>query len=137
MIRVLIVDDHALIRAGLSAILSQSADLTVTGQCTDGAEVAATIPSARPDVVLMDVQMRHVGGTAATRHLLSLQPNARVIMLSGSIAPRTLAAAASAGAVGYRLKGESPDDLVAAIHTVAAGGTAWPGDPLATSTATG
>lgn len=130
MIRVLIVDDHDLVRAGLVAVLSREADVIVAGECADGAEVPEAAPRVRPDVVLMDVQMRQVDGTTATRDLLSRHPNVRVVMLSGSMAPQTLAAAAAAGAVGYRLKGESADDLLAAIRTVAAGGTAWPGDVM-------
>jgi DNA-binding NarL/FixJ family response regulator len=125
VIRVLIVDDHEFVRAGLVAMLGGVDDLVVVGECAAGADVAGVAPLVRPDVVLMDVQMPRTGGIAAARELLSQQPGVRVVMLSGSVAPGVLADAAAAGAVGYLLKGD-PNGLVSAIHAVAVGGTAWP-----------
>ena len=129
MIRVLIVDDHALVRAGLVAMLRNAGDVMVVGECADGAEVPDVAPLARPDVVLMAVQMRRTGGTDATRALLERQPEVRVLMLSGSMAPQSLADAAAAGAVGYLLKGDPLGGLIPAIRAVAAGGTCWPSHP--------
>ena len=136
VIRVLIVDDHAFVRAGLVAILNSLPDVLVVGECADGAEIPDVDPLAQPDVVLMDVQMARVGGIEATRELVRRQPDVRVLMLSGSMAPQTLADAATAGAVGYRLKSDPPDGLIAAIRTVAAGGTAWPDDLALTAAST-
>ena len=126
IIRVLIVDDHDFVRAGLVAMLGGADDLLVVGDCADGADVVGVVPLLRPDVVLMDVQMPRIGGIAATRELLSQQPDVRVVMLSGSMPAQVLAEAVAAGAVGYLLKGDNQNALISAIRTVAAGGTAWP-----------
>jgi DNA-binding NarL/FixJ family response regulator len=129
--RVLIVDDHAFVRTGLTALLNGADGIVVVGECADGAEVPDIAPRVRPDVVLMDVQMPRVCGLDATRTLLTGQPAVRVLMVSASMTPHTLGGAAAAGASGYLLKGGDPRVLVTAVRTVAAGGTAWPGQPAA------
>ena len=126
VIRVLIVDDHDFVRAGLMAVLEGVEDLLIVGDCADGADVCEIARLVRPDVVLMDVQMPRTGGIAATRELLNQQPGVRVVMLSGSMPAHVLGEAATAGAVGYLLKGDHVNDLIRSIRTVAADGTAWP-----------
>ena len=127
MIRVLIVDDHALVRAGLTAVLSTAAGILVVGVCADGGEVPDVAPRVRPDVVLMDLKMPGICGTAATRALLTAQPQVRVLVVSASTSPRAIAEAARAGAAGYLVKGGNTHELVGAVRTVAAGGATWPG----------
>ena len=129
MTRVLIVDDHAFVRTGLIALLNAADGIAVVGECADGAEVPGVAPRVRPDVVLMDVEMPRVCGPDAARILLTGQSAVRVLMVSASMTPRTLGEAAAAGASGYLLKGGDPQTLVTAVRTIAAGGTAWPGDP--------
>ena len=126
MIRVLIVDDHALVRAGLTAVLSTAAGILVVGVCADGAEVPDIAPRVRPDVVLMDLKMPGICGAAATRALLTGQPQVRVLVVSASTSPRAIAEAARAGAAGYLVKGGGTPELVTAVRTVAAGGASWP-----------
>ena len=127
LIRVLIVDDHALVRAGLTALLGLTEGILVVGECADGAEVPDIVPRVRPDVVLMDVKMPGVCGPAATRSLRTGYPMIRVLMVSASTSPRVVAEAAAAGAAGYLVKGGDTRELVTAVRTVAAGGTTWPG----------
>lgn len=126
MIKVLIVDDHRFVRVGLAAILGSAGDLVVVGECEDGADVPDAIADVQPDVVLMDVQMPRTNGPEATRILLAQQPSVRVLMLTGAADPAVVKDSAAAGAVGFLVKGGAPQDLIAAVRTVAAGGTVWP-----------
>ncbi len=126
MIRVLIVDDHALVRAGVSGVLTRATGIEVVGGCGDGSQVVSVAASVRPDVVLMDMRMPVKSGPDATRDLLAEQPAIRVVMLSASLTGRALAEAAQVGAVGYLVKGGDPTILVDAVRAVAAGRTAWP-----------
>ena len=131
MIRVLIVDDHEIVRAGLRDLLGGAEGIVVVGECADGADVPDVAPRAQPDVVLMDVQMPRVSGPDATRALLIQQPTARVLMVSASTSSRVLAEAVAAGASGYLLKGGDARELLDAVRAVADGGTAWRGDSAA------
>ena len=134
MIRVLIVDDHEFVRSGLSDLLSDAGGIVVVGECADGAEVPDVAPRVQPNVVLMDVQMPRVSGLDATRTRLTRHPTVRVLMVSASTSSLVMAEAAAAGASGYVLKGGDSWALVDAVRSVAAGGTAWPGEPaVATS----
>jgi DNA-binding NarL/FixJ family response regulator len=126
VIRVLIVDDHALVRASLNALLGADAELEVVGECVDGAEVVAACTTTRPDVVLMDIRMPRMSGITAAAELKVQQPEVRVLMLTASISADNIARAAAAGAVGFLLKDGDPSHLRGAIRTVAGGGTAWP-----------
>ncbi len=126
MIRVMIVDDHALVRAGLSAVLHDTEGILVVGECCDGVDVRRVALSLRPDVVLMDIKMPVMSGTDATRALLATNPMIRVIMLTGSRTERYVAESLNAGAVGFLVKDGDTSVLVSAIRRVAAGGTAWP-----------
>lgn len=126
MIRVMLVDDHPFVRAGVSGVLSGAGDIEVVGECDDGTLVPETAASVLPHVVLMDVRMPAKSGMEATRDLLASQPGIRVVMLTGSLTGGSLHEAMQAGAVGYLLKGGPPNELVNAVRAVAAGGTAWP-----------
>ena len=128
MIRVLIADDHPFVRAGVAALLTSAEGIELVGQAVDGAEVVRTADALKPDVILMDVDMPEQSGFEATRDLTSRYPALRVIILSVSLVTAGGPdIAAEVGAVGYMLKGQ-PGQLVEAVRTVAAGGTAWPPD---------
>ena len=128
MIRVLVVDDHDFVRTQLVALLGSCDDIQVVGQCSAGEQVIGTAARVVPDVVLMDVQMGAMSGLAATRGLLAVQPMVRVLVLTASPSV-TVQEAAATGASGLLLKGGSPNDLVAAVRTIATGGTCWPTKP--------
>jgi DNA-binding NarL/FixJ family response regulator len=126
VIRVLIVDDHALVRASLNALLEGDEGLEVVGECGDGSEVLARCTATRPDVVLMDISMPKMSGIAAAALLKVQHPQARVLMLTASTSAYNVARAESAGAAGFLLKDGNPSHLRDAIRTVADGGTVWP-----------
>lgn len=122
-IKVLIVDDHALVRMSLQLLLNETGDICVVGACADGSEVVAAFAKFTPDVVLMDVKMTKMNGLDATRELLAVQPQARVVILTGTFAPSYITEATTVGAAGLILKGDDPSELPDRIRTVAAGGT--------------
>jgi len=126
VIRVLIVDDHPFVRAGVLGVLNGVDDIEVVGECEDGTQVPGKASSLLPHVVLMDVRMPAKSGMEATRDLLTSQPSMRVVMLTGSLTGGSLHEAMQVGAVGYLLKGGPPNELLNAVRAVAAGGTAWP-----------
>lgn len=124
MIRVLIVDDQDLVRAGLRGILRERYGFDVVGECTDGAGVPAAVVDLRPDVVLMDIRMPGVDGVAATTALRRDPTSPPVLVLTTFDDDEILAAALRAGASGFLLKGVPADDLQRAVRSVADGG-AW------------
>jgi DNA-binding NarL/FixJ family response regulator len=126
MIRVLIVDDHAFIRAQVTAILQGVEGITVVGECADGTDVPSVADQVHPDVVVMDVHMPVTSGPAATVDLMARQPGTRVLMLTGTTSARAVSESARAGAAGLLLKGGAADQLIDAVRTVADGGTVWP-----------
>ena len=121
MIRVLVADDQALVRAGFRAILDAQEDLEVVGEAGDGSEAVAVARDLRPDVVLMDVRMPGVDGIEATRQLLRDGDAPRVLMLTTFALDEYLYEAMRAGASGFLLKDAPRDQLVGAVRTVAAG----------------
>jgi DNA-binding NarL/FixJ family response regulator len=123
----MLVDDHRLVRDGLTTLLAAAEDIEVAGTAADGSAVVATAAQCRPDVVLMDLSMPEIDGVTATRLLLAEQPGVRVVALTSFTEHRQVAAALEAGAVGYLLKDSAPDALFAAIRQAAAGHT--PIDP--------
>ncbi len=137
MTRVLLVDDHAFVRAQIAEILTATPDLEVVGECADGADVLPALADAAPDVVLMDVRMPIKSGIEATRDLMAVAPDVRVLMLTGSPTPAAVLESAAAGAVGLLLKGGDADLLIDAVRTVAAGGTAWAIEPVINGHANG
>jgi DNA-binding NarL/FixJ family response regulator len=124
MIRLLLVDDQDLVRAGLRGILRAQFGFQIVAECTDGSDVLATVRAAGPDVVLMDVRMPNVDGVAATR-LLRAEPGAPpVLALTTFDDDDALAGMLRAGAAGFVLKGVPAEELHRAVRTVAAG-EAW------------
>ncbi len=124
-IRVLLVDDHSLVRRALAEVLADEDDLTVVGECEDGSEVVEAAGRLRPDIVLMDVSMPGVDGLAATRALRSARPEARVVVLTGEdpgVRPEAVLAGASA-LVPKRIRVGA---LLRCLRTVAADGTGCP-----------
>ncbi|MDF5754018.1 response regulator transcription factor [Spongiactinospora sp. TRM90649] len=124
MIKVLLVDDQPLVRAGLRRILSPQDELTVVGECDDGDQVLDAVTRHRPDVVVMDVRMRRVDGTEATRLLRDRPGSPPVLVLTTFDDDETVAAALGAGAAGFILKDAPGEDIVRATTTVAEG-RAW------------
>jgi DNA-binding NarL/FixJ family response regulator len=122
VIRVLIADDHAVVRQGLRTFLDLQDDIEVVGEAGDGAEALAAAAELEPDVVLIDLVMPQVDGIEAIRGLRERVPGARAIVLSSFIDDEKLFPAVRAGAAGYLLKDVQPKELVEAIRTVHGGG---------------
>ena len=120
-VRVLLVDDDDLMRAGLTAVLSSDETIDVVGEAPNGRAAVERAIELRPDVVLMDVRMPGLDGIAATRELLAVSPDAKVVVLTTFEQDDYIFGALSAGASGFLLKRTRPEELIAAIHTVAAG----------------
>ena len=120
-IRVLLVDDDALMRAGLAAILSSDETVEVVGEAPDGRVAVERIRQLRPDVVLMDIRMPDLDGIEATREAVTAAPATRVVILTTFEDEDYIFGALTAGASGFLLKRTSPEELLAAIKAVAAG----------------
>jgi DNA-binding NarL/FixJ family response regulator len=120
-IRVLIVDDDALVRAGLSMLLAGAADIEIVGEATDGGEVAHAVAEHRPDVVLMDIRMPGMDGLTATELVRAPGDGPEVIVLTTFEADDYVLRALRAGASGFLLKDTPPAEIVRAVRTVAAG----------------
>ncbi|MFF0767592.1 response regulator [Nonomuraea wenchangensis] len=121
MIKVLVVDDDAMVRAGLSMILGGVDDIAIVGEAADGAEVPPLVAEHRPDVVLMDIRMPAVDGLTATEALRATAAPPEVVVLTTFHADAQVLRALRAGAAGFLLKDIAPADLVQAIRKVAAG----------------
>ncbi len=121
MIRVLVVDDHRLVRAGLITLLGAAGDIEVVGEAADGADGVAVARAAQPDVVLMDLSMPVLDGVGATRQLLAERPDAKVLALTSFSDRQRVADIIAAGATGYLLKDCAPEELLAAVRSAAAG----------------
>ena len=120
-IRVLVVDDHAVVRQGLRTFLSLQDGIEVVGEASDGREAIAAAQRLRPDVVLMDLVMPRVDGVQAMRELRDHVPGARVIVLTSFLEDDRLLPAIRAGAAGYLLKNVEPSELARAVRTADAG----------------
>ena len=121
MIRVLVVDDHAVVRRGLTELLDNEADMEVVGAAADGEEAVAMASSLGPDVVLMDLSMPEVDGVDATRRILTQQPGLPIVIVTSFSERDRILAAIDAGAVGYLLKDAEPDELLRGVRAAAAG----------------
>lgn len=121
MVRVLLVDDDALVRAGLKIILSSADDVEIVGEADDGAKAVAAVRAHRPDVVLMDIRMAEMDGIAATTALRHLNPAPQVIVLTTFQADEHVIGALRAGASGFLVKDTPPLDIINAVRLVAAG----------------
>ncbi len=117
-IRVLICDDHAILRKGIGALLSTEPDIEVVGEASDGSEALAQVEALKPDVILMDLVMPKMDGIEATRRLTGQGAQVRVLVLTSFAADDKVFPAIKAGALGYILKDSGPDDLIRAIRQV-------------------
>lgn len=129
MIRVVIADDHAVVRGGLEQLLSTAGDIELVGQARNGAEAVDVVAARAPDVVLMDLSMPEVDGVEATRRIVRAGGTSRVVVLTSFADDRHIADALAAGAIGYVLKHAEPDELLDAVRAAAAGDA--PLDPKA------
>jgi DNA-binding NarL/FixJ family response regulator len=120
-IRVLIVDDDDLMRAGLRGVLSSDPAIELVGEADDGRAAAYRTRLLKPDVVLMDIRMPDLDGISATREVLAAFPEVKVVIVTTFEQDDYIFGALSAGASGFLLKRTRPEDLIAAIHTIAAG----------------
>ena len=121
-IRILLVDDHSVVRMGLAAVLSLDEGLSVVAEAEDGAQALEKYRVEKPDIVLMDVRMPGMGGLAALRALRATWPGARVLMLTTSELDEDIQQAIAAGACGYLQKSVTRDEMVRAIRLVHSGG---------------
>jgi DNA-binding NarL/FixJ family response regulator len=120
-VRVVLVDDQALVRAGFRMVLEFSGGITVVGEAGDGAEALRLLRTVDADVVVMDVRMPVLDGVAATREICAAGPTPRVLVLTTFDTEADAFAALQAGASGFLLKNVPPEELVAAIHVIATG----------------
>jgi two-component system, NarL family, nitrate/nitrite response regulator NarL len=125
-IRLLLVDDHPMVRDGLRARLSSVPGLQVVDEADDEASAVLALERSRPDLVVMDVSLRNANGIDVTRRLLQLQPGLRVMVLSMYDNPGYVSEAQRAGASAYLLKDSPAERIIEALQTVAAGGEVWP-----------
>ncbi|MEV4614316.1 response regulator transcription factor [Kitasatospora sp. NPDC049258] len=124
-VRLLVCDDHAVVRAGLLALLASAPGIEVAGEAGSGEEAIALAARLRPDVVLMDLQLgAGIDGIEATRRITAAGPDTRVLVLTTYDTDADITRAIAAGATGYLLKAERPEELFAAIHAAAQGRTA-------------
>ncbi|MBW8817808.1 MAG: response regulator transcription factor [Streptomyces sp.] len=130
VIRVLLVDDDPLVRAGLSLMLGGAEDIEIVGEAADGTEVEAAVDRTRPDVVLMDIRMPSVDGLTATERLRGRPEAPQVVVLTTFHADEQVLRALRAGAAGFVLKDTPPAEILAAVRRVAAG------DPVLSPTVT-
>jgi NarL family two-component system response regulator LiaR len=117
-IRVLITDDHAIVRKGLAVLLATERDIKVVGEACDGQEAIEKVESLKPDVVLMDLVMPRVDGIEATRRITEANPKAKILVLTSFAADDKVFPAMKAGALGYLLKDTGPEELLEAIRKV-------------------
>jgi DNA-binding NarL/FixJ family response regulator len=125
VIRILLADDNQFVRTALVELFHSTGDIAVVAQCDDGEQVGAAAEQATPDVVILDLAMPSRTGLEAARDLLSVDPEARIILLTGEPSAAAVTEAREIGLAGYILKGEDPAELIQHVRTVAAGGTAW------------
>jgi DNA-binding NarL/FixJ family response regulator len=120
-IRVLIADDHTLVREGIRSLLEKLPDVQVVGEATDGRDALNLLKTCQPDVVLMDISMPRLNGLDATRHMVRVMPNVRVIILSMHRSEQYVWQALEAGAAGYLLKDTDLTEVSVAINAVVRG----------------
>ena len=121
MTRVLIADDHGVVREGLARLLPTADDIEVVATAADGAEAVALYEEHGPDVVLMDLSMPELGGTEATRRIVASNPEAAVVILTSFSDREQILAALDAGAIGYLLKDAGPAELIDGVRAAARG----------------
>ena len=129
MIRVLIADDHQVVRSGLEQLLATADDIELVAMAADGAEAVALVEEHAPDIVLMDLSMPNLDGVAATRAITAAHPTTQVVVLTSFSDRQRILDALDAGAAGYVLKHAEPDELLDAVRAAHEGGS--PLDPKA------
>ncbi len=129
MIRVVLADDHALVRIGLQRLLEQSGDIEVAGTADRGDTAVTLTAETRPDVVLMDLSIPGIDGIEATRQICAAESEAAVVVLTASTDPNAVRGAIDAGAVGYLVKDADPTDVITGVRAAAKGDA--PFDPRA------
>src|SRR6187402_2832086 len=120
-IRVLVVDDQSMVRAGFRLLLADEPDIEVVADASNGLEAIAQAARFHPNVILMDIRMPELDGLEATRRILAADPAARVLILTTFDLDDYVYEALRAGASGFVLKDDPPEQLIAAVHTIAAG----------------
>lgn len=126
IIRILLADDHPVVRDGLAAMLATQPDFEVVGEAGNGAEAVAEAARLRPDVVLMDLEMPDLDGIEAIKRLRAADPSVQVVVLTAFDTDERIVGSLQAGAQGYLLKGAPRAEIFAAIRTVSAGGALIP-----------
>lgn len=121
MIRVLVADDHPIVRGGIVALLSAADDMDVVGEASDGLEAVALAASTSPDVVVMDLRMPGIDGDEATARILAARPETRVVILTTYESDASILTAIEAGASGYLLKAAPQEEILAGVRSVARG----------------
>jgi len=121
MIRVLLAEDHAVVRVGLERLLSSAEDIEIVGTASDGEEAVAAAEETRPDVVLCDLSMPGIDGIEATRRIITQRPETRIVILTAFSERDRILGALDAGAVGYLLKDAEPKELFEAVRAAAEG----------------
>lgn len=122
-IRIVLADDHPIVREGLASVLETQLDFEVVGQANDGAEAVDVVMSLRPDVVLLDLEMPRLDGVQALRAIRAGDPGAKALVFTAFDTDERIISAVQAGARGYLLKGAPRDELFSAIRIVAQGGS--------------
>ena len=123
-IRVLLVDDHAVVRKGLRALLDREPSVEVVGEAEDGEQAVRAADRVRPDVVLMDLEMPGFNGIEATRRIVETHPDTKIVVLTSHAAEEDVFPALKAGALGYLLKHSAPEEVLQAIRQAYRGETA-------------
>ena len=121
MIRVLVADDHPIVRGGIVALLAAASDMEVVGEATDGLDAARLAIELEPDVVLMDLRMPGIDGDEATARILAARPGIRVVILTTYESDASILTAIEAGASGYLLKAAPQEEILAGVRSVARG----------------
>lgn len=121
MIRIVIADDHVVVRRGLMTLIAEQPDLELVAQAGDGEVAVALVVEYSPDVVLLDLSMPVLDGIDAIRQIMSARPESRIAVLTSFAEPARIRAALDAGALGYLLKDSEPEELIAGIRLVAGG----------------
>lgn len=132
MIRVVIVDDHMIVRRGLRDLIATTEDIELVGEAADGIEALRIVVATAPDVVLMDLSMPNLDGAKATRRILEARPGVQVVVLTSLADRQSIATALEHGAVGYLLKHSEPDTILDGIRATMTGGSVI--DPLVART---
>lgn len=117
-IRVLIVDDHPVVRRGIKSLLAEEADIEVVGEAANGKEAIQKVAELLPDVILMDLVMPEMNGIEAIRQITASHPDARILVMTSFAADDKVFPSIKAGALGYLLKDSDPEDLIRMIHQV-------------------